>query len=68
MKKPNRYQSLIADIFTKGYVKGKTVVAFSRDQLVETAARLAIPVPKNLGDILYSFRYRNPLPAEILAT
>jgi hypothetical protein len=68
MKKPNRYQSIIADIFNKGYVKGKTVVAFSRDQLVETASRLAIPVPKNLGDILYSFRYRNPLPDEILAT
>lgn len=68
MKKQNRYQRLIADIFSKGHRKGKTVVPFSREQLVETATRLDIKVPKNLGDILYSFRYRNPLPDEILKT
>lgn len=68
MKKPNRYQSLIAHIFAKGYKKGKTVVPFSRDELIETAALLEIAVPKNIGDVLYSFRYRNPLPGEILAT
>jgi len=27
-----------------------------------------VPVPKNLGDVLYSFRYRRPLPDSILAT
>ena len=68
MKKPNRYQSLIAHIFAKGYKKGKTVVPFSRDELIETASLLDIAVPKNIGDVLYSFRYRNPLPDEILAT
>ena len=68
MKKPNRYQSLIAHIFAKGYKKGKTVVPFSRDQLIDTAALLEIAVPKNIGDVLYSFRYRNPLPGEILKT
>jgi len=68
MKKPNRYQSLIAHIFAKGYRKGKTVVPFSRDELIHTAALLEIAVPKNIGDVLYSFRYRNPLPGEILKT
>jgi hypothetical protein len=68
MKKLNRYQSLIARIFAKRYKKGKTVVPFSRDELIETAALLEIAVPKNIGDVLYSFRYRNPLPEEILAT
>jgi hypothetical protein len=68
MKKPNRYQSLIAHIFAKGYKKEKTVIPFSRDELIETAALLEIAVPKNIGDVLYSFRYRNPLPGEILAT
>lgn len=68
MKKPNRYQSLIAHIFAKGYRKGKTVVPFSRDELIHTAAFLEIAVPKNIGDVLYSFRYRNPLPGEILKT
>jgi hypothetical protein len=68
MKKPNRYQSLIAHIFAKGYKKGKIVVPFSRDELIETASLLEIAVPKNIGDVLYSFRYRNPLPDDILAT
>jgi hypothetical protein len=44
------------------------VVPFSREQLISTAAKLDIPVPKNVGDILYSFRYRNPLPEGILKT
>jgi hypothetical protein len=56
MKKPNRYQSLIADIFDKGYSKGKVVVPFSREQLISTADKLDIPVPKNVADILCSFR------------
>ena len=67
-KQPNRYQALVADIFTKSYKKGVTSVAFSREELIETADRLGIKLPKNLGDILYSFRYRNPLPKQILAT
>jgi hypothetical protein len=68
MKKPNRYESLIADIFLSGYTKGRVAVPFSRDQLIGTAGKLGIRVPKNLGDILYSFRYRNPLPSSILKT
>jgi hypothetical protein len=68
MKKLNRYESLISDIFLSGYSKGKVVVPFSRVQLIGTASKLGISVPKNLGDILYSFRYRNPLPASIVQT
>lgn len=67
-KQPNRYQSLVAEIFKKSYKKGITSVSFSREELVETADRLGIKIPKNLGDVLYSFRYRNPLPAQILET
>ncbi len=65
---PNRYQALVAEIFKKSYKKGITSVSFSREELIETADRLGIKIPKNLGDVLYSFRYRNPLPAEILTT
>jgi hypothetical protein len=67
-KQPNRYQSLVSKIFTKGFRKGTTSVPFSREELVDTAAALGIIVPKNIGDVLYSFRYRNPLPEEILRT
>jgi len=67
-KLPNRYQSLVAEIFVKSYKKGSSAVAFTREQLVETADKLGIKIPKNLGDVLYSFRYRNPLPEQITRT
>lgn len=67
-KSANRYQQLIAHLFKKGYRKGKAVVAFDRSEIEEAARLLDIDLPKNLGDIIYSFRYRNPLPAEILKT
>lgn len=67
-KSLNRYQTLIAAIFTEGYKKGSKAVSFNRNQLIATAERLGIDLPKNLGDILYSFRYRTPLPPSILAT
>lgn len=67
-KQPNRYQAVVAEIFLRSFKKGATVIPFTREELVTTASRLGIAVPKNLGDILYSFRYRNPLPEEILQT
>ncbi len=67
-KPQNRYQALIESIFLRHYQKGLTVVAFSRDELVSTAQDLKIAIPSNLGDVLYSFRYRYPLPQKILDT
>lgn len=67
-RQPNRYEVLITHIFAGKYQEGATVVKFTRGDLVETAAALNIAMPKNLGDVLYSFRYRNPLPIEILMT
>ena len=67
-KPANRYRALISDIFFQHYAVGSTAFPFTRVELVETAAKLGIVLPKNPGDILYSFRYRNPLPEEILAT
>ena len=68
MKKPNRYQSLIADLFFSRYEAGKKALPFTREELLKTAGKLGIEMPKNLGDVLYSFRFRNNLPEEILAT
>lgn len=45
-----------------------TQFEFSREELVETAQMLGIVLPKNLGDSLYSFRFRTALPPEITAT
>lgn len=66
--KPNRYSQLIEAIFMAHYKKGNTEVVFDRDELVGMAKRLRIVLPKNLGDITYTFRYRGFLPAAILNT
>jgi len=42
-----------------------TESVFERDELVQHAARLRIELPKNLGDLLYSFRYRADLPESV---
>ena len=67
-KQLNRYQALIADIFLSLYQKGSTAIPFTRVELIAKAEKLNIDLPKNPGDILYSFRYRNPLPEPILKT
>jgi len=67
-KKPNRYSAIIGTIFKNHYKPGKTQFEFSRDEFVEIAKSLGIALPKNLGDTIYSFRFRTALPPEIVAT
>jgi len=64
-KEANRYSRLIEDIFNQYYSKGAKEVAFNREDLVKTAEKLGFKLPKNLGDIVYSFRYRSTLPESI---
>jgi hypothetical protein len=61
----NRYSRLIEDIFNQYYTDGAQEVLFERSDLVRTAEKLGIKLPKNLGDVLYSFRYRASLPESI---
>lgn len=72
MSKPvigeNRYKALVNRIFFDRYTKGAREVAFERKDLEEAATKLGIVLPKNLGDVIYSIRYRTPMPEEILAT
>ena len=65
MSKANRYSEIIAKIFLNHYRAGMEEVVFERDEIEEVAKRLKIVLPKNLGDIIYSFRYRGALPAAI---
>jgi hypothetical protein len=65
MAKANRYAQIIEAIFLKSYKKGKSEILFTRDQITSTAAKLKIQLPKNIGDLLYSFRYRAALPKSI---
>jgi hypothetical protein len=65
---PNVYSQLIARVFLDNRKPGSTEVAFSREEFAKIAKKLGIPLPKNIGDTIYSFRYRNELPEEILKT
>lgn len=67
-KQPNRYESLIADVFTSKFKKGSDEVPFSKTELEDAAKRLKVILPKNVPDVLYSFRYRNELPLPIRKT
>lgn len=67
-RKPNRYSALIEKIFFDRFNDGDRVVEFERTEIEVAASELGIKLPKNLGDVLYSFRFRSPLPDRILAT
>ncbi|MCA3510738.1 MAG: hypothetical protein IOC72_08750 [Rhodobacter sp.] len=68
MVKGNRYQALIGKIFSDNYKAGATAFEFGRGDLTVSAAALGIELPKNLGDVIYSVRFRSALPPGILAT
>lgn len=61
----NRYVQLIESIFLKYYYEGSMEFTFKREDIVEMADKLGIKLPKNLGDVVYSFRYRAQLPTVI---
>jgi len=64
----NRYRVLIDRIFFKHWSAGISEFEFERDELEPMAAELGIKLPKNLGDLIYSFRFRVPLPDSIVGT
>lgn len=63
-----KYDDIISGIFFDRYEAGATSVRFERDDLAAKAHQLKIAVPKNLGDIIYSYKYRKSLPQEIIKT
>lgn len=67
-KKQNRYQQIFEKIFFNNYKEGIEAFTFERPDIEQAALDLDIKLPKNLGDVIYSFRYRNPLPESILET
>jgi len=64
----NRYSKLIETIFFNQYKKGIKEIRFERKDLISTAKKLKIDLPKNLGDVVYSFRYRAALPTSVVKT
>ncbi|MDO8440939.1 MAG: hypothetical protein Q7S97_07020 [Polaromonas sp.] len=68
VKPPNRYQAIISRVFKQHFKKGESVFDFTREEFVAIAKALKIDLPKNVGDVIYSFRYRNELPENIRTT
>lgn len=67
-RKATRYEQIIERVFFDNYTKGATEVVFDRAEFEAIAADIGIDLPKNLGDVVYSFRYRRPLPYAIEET
>jgi len=64
----NRYVRIIERIFEEKYSEGTTEIEFERTELTRVAEELKIELPKNLGDVIYSFRYRSALPDSVQST
>lgn len=67
MNQKNVYSAIIERIFHSKFKPGMREVEFEREELVKAGNELKIDVPKNLGDLVYSFRYRATLPESIQA-
>lgn len=67
MSQKNRYERLIEGIFLSHYSALCREFEFEREEIERFARKLRIKLPKNLGDLIYSFRYRASLPEAIRA-
>lgn len=67
-KKSSTYTQILEHIFFSHYKKGDKEVHFQRQEIVDAAESLGLPVPKNIGDVVYSPRYRAELAEGIRKT
>lgn len=65
---PSSYSRIVTKIFLEKYTEGKQLIEFTREEIISTAGQLGINIPKNAGDVLYSFRYRKDMPTPIANT
>ena len=67
-QRSNRYGDLLLGVFNSHYGGDGESFTFQRTELELFATKLDIALPKNLGDLIYTYRYRQPLPKDILET
>jgi len=65
MSQRSAYSRIIEKIFISKFVPGLRRIAFEREDIARVAKELGLDLPKNLGDLIYSFRYRADLPDSI---
>ena len=63
----NVYASIIEEIFLSKFRRRMTQVDFERSDIAAAAERKGVQLPSNVGDVVYTFRYRQPLPQSIQA-
>jgi hypothetical protein len=63
--KEARYDAIIAEIFKRHYKPNAKSFDFERTELAEIIKSLNLQTIKNLGDILYTYRFRREFPKEI---
>ena len=68
MAETNRYRALVEKIFFDHYAEAETAFVFTRQEIKDAAGELGIVLPDNLGDVIYSFRFRTALPERVVAT
>jgi len=64
----NRYAAILVEIFRRHYQPGIESFEFERSEIGEVANFLGLNPPKNYGDLLYYFRFRQPMPKFISDT
>ncbi len=62
----NAYDKVILSVFRKYWRKGADEACFTKDDLIDAATEHKLRV-KNVADILYTYRSRRKLPAEMRA-
>ena len=62
---PSRYEQILTWVFATRYKDGDLSVAWYREDLDAAATALGIARIKNLGDIVYSYRFRKDMPEAI---
>ena len=68
MAKSNVYAAILEEIFLSKFKEGTTQVDFERSDISAAAKQLRLPRPSNLGDVVYSARYRGTLPEAVQST
>ena len=62
------YATIIEEIFISKFKAGMERVDFTRDDIPAAARRRSVRGPKNIGDVVYSARYRKGIPRSVRAT
>jgi hypothetical protein len=64
-KRATDYAQVLARVFDKHKVPGASEFPFPRSALLEAASEVGVSLPKNIGDVVYSHRYRTDAPDAI---